>query len=144
MSTKRKQIVTALVDLFKAIDGTSPYLSNLYENVKGQLIFWDEVNDFPTVCVNSSDETREYLPSGFKWGFLTINIRIYVKEEDAKGKLEDIFCDIETVLDANNTLTLDGSGDTCTDIRIISISDDEGLLNPLGVGEVILEIQYSI
>ena len=144
MATKRKQIVTALVDLFKAIDGTSPYLSNLYENVEGKLVFWDEVNDFPTVCVNSSDETREYLPGNFKWGYLTINIRVYVKHEDAKGRLEDIFCDIETVLDANNTLTFGDDGDTCTDIRIISISDDEGLLNPLGIGEIILEIQYPV
>lgn len=142
---RRSQIIEALVILFKNINGDSPYLSNLYSNVKNKLIFWDEVNQYPLVCLNAGTETREYLPGDFKWAFLNVTIRIYVKGDDAKQQLENIFSDIESILDANNNLVFGPNPDEeCVDIRILSISDDEGLLAPLGVGEVLLEIRYSI
>ena len=142
---KRTQIVKSLVDLFNQINGQTPYRSNLYNSVKGDLVFWDEVNEFPLVCMTAGSETREYLPGGFKWGFLDINIRIYVKGDDAKTQLENIFSDLEMVLDANNSLKIGETQDeVCTDIRILSISDDEGLLRPHGVGEVNIQIQYPV
>jgi hypothetical protein len=141
--SRRQQIVDAIVIILKEIDGTSPNLSNLYENVEPVLIFYDEVNDFPTVSVVSGNETREYLPGDFKWAFLNVNVRIYVNEEDPKTALENIFYDIEVKIDENNTLNVDGS-DRCTDIRLLSISDDEGLLAPLGVGEMVFQVQYQV
>lgn len=141
--TKRQKIISTLVELFKQINGTSPYISNLFSNVKGKMVFWDEVNQYPLVALTAGSESREYLPGNFKWGFLTVNIRIYVKGDDAKERLENIFVDIENILDANNTLAIGDNGeDICTDIRILSISDDEGLLAPHGVGEVTIQIQY--
>jgi len=91
----------------------------------------------------AGSEVREYLPGGFKWAFLTVNIRVYVQDEDAKYRIEEIFDDIETVIDDNNTLTLEGN-DLCTDIRILSLTDDEGVLSPLGVGEITLEVRYGV
>lgn len=143
LQTQRQKIVNALVTLFKDIDGTASYNSNLYNNVFGKLIFWDEVDDFPTVSVVSGPETREYMPGNQKWAYLTVNIRIYVRDEEPKERLEEIFSDIENTLDANNTLSIDGT-DFCTDTRILSISDDEGLLSPVGVGEVSLQVNYMV
>jgi len=144
VANRRQQIVTALVDLFRInLNGESPYVTNIYENVKGKVVFWDEVNDYPSICIYSGDETREYLPGDFKWSFLTVNIRIYVEDEESKDKLEEAFNDIETILDNNNTLVVDGT-ELCTDIRILSLVDDEGLLSPLGVGEITLEVRYPI
>ena len=74
---------------------------------------------------------------------MTVNIRIYVDNENSKEEIEQIFDDIESVLDNNNTLTLEGN-DLCTDIRILSLADDEGLLAPLGVGEMALEVRYGL
>jgi len=142
MATKRTDITEAIVALLNQIDGSSNYRTNLFNNAVPKLIFWDEVNDFPSVSVTPGLETREYLPSDFKWGRLLVNIRIYVEGTDPKSLLEDIFCDIEDILDANNTLTID-SNTECTDIRILSISDDEGLLAPIGVGEMTLQVQYT-
>ena len=144
MANRRQQIVKQLASLLSTnLNGQSPYITNLFENVKSKQIFWDEVNDYPLVCVYSGGETREYLPNDFKWSFLTVNIRIYVNNEDSKEEIEQIFDDIETVIDANNTLTLEGN-DLCTDIRILSLTDDEGLLAPLGVGEMTLEVRYGL
>lgn len=141
---KRTQIVNEIARLINDnLDGTSPYITNVFENVKNKQVFWDEVNDYPTICVYTGAETREYLPGDFKWAFLTINIRIYVNDEDAKERLEEIFDDIEAVIDSNNYLTVNGN-DLATDLRILSLSDDEGLLNPLGVGEITLEARYEV
>lgn len=144
MANKRVQIIDALVDLFKTnLNGNSPYTTDITDNVKSKQVFWDEINDYPSICIYSGGETREYLPGGFKWSFLTVNIRIYVQDEDAKDRLEEIFSDIEAILDGNNILVVDGN-DLSTDVRILSLSDDEGLLNPLGVGEIILEVRYEV
>lgn len=141
---KRTQIILAIVDLIKTnLTGVSPYVSNLYENVKAKQIFWDEITDYPMLCVYAGGETREYLPGNFRWAFLTVNIRIYVNDEDAKDRLEEIFDDIEALIDANNNLTYNGN-DLSTDVRILSLADDEGLLNPLGVGEITLEVRYEV
>jgi|19_taG_2_1085344.scaffolds.fasta_scaffold00206_10 hypothetical protein len=140
MATQRQNIVAQIVTELKDIDGVSPYIGpDLVDHVYPTSIFWDEVDNFPTISVTSGTETREYLSGGFKWGFLTINIQIYVKSNTPKDDLENIFSDIESVLDANNNL-----GGLCTDIRILSLNDDEGLLHPLGVGEMTLQVQYSI
>ena len=145
MATRRTQIVNALVDVIKQIDGQSPYTSRLYENVEGKLKFWDEVQETPFVCLTAGNETREYLPGNFSWGFLDILIRIYVTSDNSKEELEEIFEDIEYVIDANNELVFgDGPDETCTDIRIFNIVDDEGVLHPTSVGEINLQVQYPI
>lgn len=144
MANHRRQIINKIVDLIKTnLTGNSPYLTNVYDNVKARQVFWDEVHDYPYICVYSGQEVREYLPGDFKWAFLTINMRIYVNEEDSEEKLEDILEDLETLIDANNNLTVAGN-DLSTDIRILSISTDEGLLDPLGVGEMTLEARYEV
>ena len=145
MANTRQQIIKGITDLLNNnFDGnTSPYTTNIFENAKNKQIFWDEVEDYPTICVHSGTETREYLPGDFKWAFLSVTIRVYVNDEDAKDRIEEIFDDIELLLDNNNNLTVDGN-DLSTDIRILSLSDDEGLLNPLGVGEIELEVRYEV
>jgi hypothetical protein len=144
MANRRQKIVNAIVDLIKTnINGVSPFTANIYENVWNKQIFLDELNDYPTVSVFAAGESREYLPAGFKWGFLSIEIRIYVQDEFADDRLEELFDDIEIVLDQNNTLVVDNEP-LCTDIRILSLTDDEGLLNPLGIGEMSLQVQYPV
>lgn len=142
--TRRTDILEALVAVIKEIDGSSPYSSNLYKNVKPKMIFWDEVNQYPLVCLTAGTEIREYLPGNFKWGYLDINIRIYTKGDNSKQQLEDIFSDIEYVLDNNQNLAFGENGSReCTDIRLLSISDDEGLLAPQSVGEMLVQVQYD-
>ena len=76
----RSKIVEALVVELININGTGSYETNLYTNVFNKLKFWDEISDYPSVFLNAGPETREYLPGGFKWGHLTVTIRVYVKE----------------------------------------------------------------
>jgi len=139
----RSDIVNALVAEIKLIDGTGNYVSNVYTNVYNKLKFWDEVNDYPSLYLNAGPETREYLPAGFKWAYLTVMVRIYVNAEEPEEELERIFTDIETVIDANGELDYN-SGRKTEDINIMSIHTDEGLLAPIGVGEITLQIMYAV
>lgn len=127
----------------KEIRGTTPYISNLYTNVLGKLKYWNEVSDYPYLCCTVGNEVREYLPGGFKWGILNVPIWIYTKGNDAEKELEDIFTDIEYLIDNNQTLEY-STGKYIEDIRIISLTTDEGLMEPLRIGEVLLQVRYGI
>lgn len=139
----RSKIVDALVEKIKLINGIGIYESNLFTNVFNKLKFYNEVDDFPSVYLTAGPEAREYQPGGFKWGFLTVIVRIYVKAEEPEAELEKIFTDIELVVDNNGNLDYD-SGKKIEDMKIMSINTDEGLLAPIGVGEITLHIQYDL
>lgn len=141
----RSDIVKALVAAFKQIDGSSPYLSNIFGNCVPKHVFWDEVSDFPYMCVVDGSEQREYLPGGFKWGYLGISIKIYVKDEESSLKLQDLMSDVEKVLDNSTRLVYGtGEGQQTAEIRVTSLVTDEGLLAPYGIGEININVQYQV
>lgn len=141
----RSKIVKKIVEHFNdELDGIT-YTANVERNAIAKQIFWDEVNTYPLISVTAGSEYREYLPSAFKWGFLEVSIKIYVEDEEAQDVLEQFLEDIENLLDANNELAYDtNTGQTTEQISILSISTDEGVLAPLGVGEIIIQIRYDI
>jgi len=144
--TARKKIVDALVEQIKEIDGNFPYNSNVFNNVHGNMIFLDQIQEYPKVCVVSGDETREYQPGEFKWRFLSLDIRVYVEDqEDPQEVLALLMEDIERVLDNNDVLTYDDTVSpklTTTSLTLQSLSTDEGVLTPLGIGEITIECRY--
>lgn len=143
--SKRTSIVKAIVDKLKEIDGTTPYKTNLFNNAYAKLKFWDEIQDFPAIYVTPGSEVREYLPGDFKWGFLGIALKVYVRGEDAQEQLEALLEDIELVIDTNRTIVYDSdTGQETTEILIQSIVTDEGLLTPYGVGEMNLQVRYAV
>jgi len=143
-TSRRSKITNAIANLLKQIDGTGDFASHVYENVHPKQKFWDEVQQFPYISVVAGDETREYLPANFKWGYLLIKVRVYVKDNyDPQEALENIFSDIEMLIDDNLNLEYE-SNETTEDIRIVSISTDEGLFAPTGVGEMVLRVQYDL
>lgn len=144
-TTRRSGIVKALAEKLKIIDGTGAFHTNLYENVEPRLLFWDEVNDFPTVHLNAGAETREYQGGGYKDRFLSVTVRCYVNEENAPDALSALMEDIETVIEDNERLEYHNKLNVkhhTQQISIMSITTDEGVLEPLGVGEIELEVRY--
>lgn len=144
--SKRVSIVKALAEVFKTIDGTNPYTTNLFNNSYAKLKFWDEIQDFPAVYVHPTNETRDYLPGNFAWGLLGICVKVYVKSEDSsQEQLEELLSDLENCIDLNRTLVYDATNQYgTTEIEIQSITTDEGLLAPYAVGEIILQVRYQI
>ena len=144
-TTRRSAIVDALVVKLKQINQTGDFLTDVFDNVHPRLKFWDEVDTFPALHLNAGSETREYQGGGYKDRFLNLTIRCYVKETDAVDALDKLLQDVETVIEANGRLAyIDKQGVTqhTHDIVIISIETDEGVLEPFGVGEVLLQVRY--
>lgn len=144
-STRRYAIVNSIVDLFKQIDGTNSFRSNLERNVFNRLKFFEEVTDYPTVCVTASNEFREYQAGGYRDRYLEVRIVIFVKEENALEKAESILEDIETMVEDNGRLAyIDKAGATqhTKDIIVISLGTDEGTLDPISIAEMTLRVHY--
>jgi len=144
-TTRRTAIVTALVEKLQGINGSGEFLTDVYNNVYPRLKFWDEVEQFPAIHLNAGSETRDYQADGYRDRYLSITIRVYVQEEDAVEALDKLIEDVETVIESNSRLEYtDKQGNTqyTHDILIISIDTDEGVLEPLGVGEVLIQVHY--
>jgi hypothetical protein len=143
--SKRTHILKALSEKFKQIDGTGIYSTDIAGNSFPKLKFWDEVQDFPCVYLSPGTETREYHPSGFSWGYLIVCIKCYVRSEDeAQDQLELLLEDVEKCVDANRVLVYDQDNNLeTTEILVQSITTDEGLLTPYGVGEIYIQVRYA-
>ena len=144
-STRRLGIINAIVDKLKEIDGNGEFNTDVYGNVHPRLKFWDEVDEFPALHLNPGAETREYQAGGYKDRFLGITVRCYVHEEDATMALEALLEDVETVIEKHSRLQyIDRKGNYqhTQQITIVSITTDEGTLEPYGVGEIQLEVRY--
>ena len=144
--TARKKIVDAIVNKINLIDGNFPYNSNIFKNAHSGMVFLDEIQEFPKVCVVAGDETREYQPNEFKWRFLSLDIRVYVEDQDEPQEVLAVLMeDIERVIDNNDVLIYDDTVSpnlTTTSLTLQSMSSDEGVLSPLGIGELTLECRY--
>ena len=145
-TSRRANILRALAEKLKDIDGSGAFLSDLQNNVHPRLKFWDEVVEFPAIHLNAGAETRQYQAGGYKDRFLAVTIRCYVQdEEDATEALNVLMEDIETVVEENSRLEYaDSQNNTFNtqQITIVSINTDEGVLEPLGVGEIDIEVRY--
>lgn len=144
-TTRRLAIVEALVEKLKGIDGSGDFSVDLAGNVLPRMVFWDEINEFPSVQVSAGSEFRQYQGGGYKDRFLTVTVRCYVKEEDPVAALEGLLADIEFIVEENGRLAYQdrqGLPQFTHDILITSIDTDEGVLAPLGVGDILLQVHY--
>ena len=143
-TSRRAGITQALADKLAGIDGRGLFLQSVAET-SPRLKFWDEVEEFPAIHLNAGSETREYQGGSYKDRFLNITIRCYVNQEDAVDGLDELLEDVETVLEENSRFVYYdrmGLEQYTQQITIISIDTDEGVLEPLGVGEILIEVRY--
>lgn len=144
-TSRRVSIVTAIAEALEGINGVSPFRTDVTGRVSSRLKFWDEIEDFPAVHVTGGSETRLYQGDNYRDRFLSVTIRAYVNEENAILALEGLLEDIETVLEDNSRLQYrdrDNNVQYTQQISILSIDTDEGVLEPLGVGELACEVRY--
>lgn len=148
-STNRAFIASAMAEKLKELDqkaGSDGYTTKLHNNVLPHLVLWDQIHSFPAVCITPGDEDIEYLPGRRKDRTLDINIRIFVNSTDPLKQLEGIVSDIETFFEENGGRLefVNRYGDTnhVTDISFKKIKTDEGVLAPLGIGEIFLSVKY--
>jgi len=144
-STRRYAIVNAIVEKLKEINGRSPYVSNINQNVFNKLKFYDEVANFPCICVTASTETREYQAGGYRDRFLEVRLMVFIHEDNPLEVCEAILEDVETIIENNGRLAYEdrtGATQYTHDITVLSISTDEGTLDPISIGEMTVRVHY--
>lgn len=144
-TTRRSSIVLALVEAVKGINGSSDYTSNLNGQVYPVLKFFDDVKEFPAVCIFAGQEFRTYQSGGYKDRYLEVRVNIFVREENPLIKCDNILEDIETLVESNGRLAYkDKQGNTqyTHDITVLSMGTDEGTLDPISIGEMSLRVHY--
>ena len=143
-TSRRAGITKALADKLATIDGRGLFKQSVAET-SPRLKFWDEVEEFPAIHLNAGSETREYQTGGYKDRFLNVTVRCYINEEDSVTALDELLEDVETVIEENSRLRYydrNGLEQHTHQISILSIDTDEGVLDPLGVGELLIEVRY--
>ena len=144
--TRRSSIVEALTDKLKTISLTNGYSTDLGEQAYSKMRFWDEIQEFPCICLVAGAESIVHQGGGMKDRYLDVTLRAYVNEEDPTIALERLLEDVELIIDRNGRLAyVDSSGNTdyTRDIIITYIDTDQGALAPLGVGEMTLQVKYA-
>lgn len=151
----RTSIKNAMVDAmnaeFTAANEGVKYYTDLDKNVRGDILYLDSVDIFPAVTVAVGPERSEYLPSGFRWSFLTLYLRVYVNSQDeSEEQLEHVIADIKKFIDKFDRLEYtvlnpDGTSEqrAVTQLTTKGISTDEGLFKPLALGEINVEVRYA-
>ena len=144
-TTRRRAIIEALCTKLEQINGSAPFRTSV-ARVERRLKFWDEVTEFPTVHVGAGGETRQYEGGGFRFRFIRITVRCYVSDDDdVILALEELLEDVESVLEDNDPLGYTdstGASQSTVQTTIATVDTDEGVLEPLGVGEIVCEIRY--
>lgn len=144
-STRRASIIGSIVDLVKNINGTDNYASNLYGNVYPKLKYLNDINDFPAVCVVAGSEDRQYQAGHYRDRYLNVKVLIFVNEENPLTRLDCILEDIETLIEDNGNLEyFDRHNNSLRvkDISVLSITTDEGTLEPIAIGDMALRVHY--
>lgn len=129
----------------------NPYHTNIDNQVTGRNLYPQDIEYFPTVTIALGPETVEYQPAGFRWNFLTLFFRAYVHSEDeTEERTEELIQDIKNFIDRNETISYneikpDGSTQVyeATQMSIQEITTDEGVLRPIGIGEIRVRIRYE-
>ena len=144
-TSRRRDIINYLISQLKLIDGTVSaygytFKTNLSQNVYKGLKYIDQINDFPSVYVQAGEETYRYNSKTNTEAFMTIMIRIYAYEEHSLYKLEDLVDDVTHALER---IKYDQSHKIIS-AEIVSIDTDSGLLDPYGLGEIMIAVQYDV
>lgn len=126
---------------FLALETVAGYLyNNLYQNVFKGIRFIDQINDFPSIYVQAGVESYSYESKGNTTASLELMLRVYTYEENGMHKLEDIVEDIVRQVERIN-FTQSNRIIIC---RVVSVDTDSGLLDPYGLGEIRIQLEYDV
>lgn len=151
--SRRTEIIDFLVSELKRINKTtdsrvgllrSPYTykSDVGENVFRRFKYLDEINDFPAITMSVVDEDREAIGGGVHFGKVAVNLRGYVKSENALDACDDLADDMEFVIDGVNHTDTAASKEI-VDCKVMAVESDQGLFEPYGIAMVDIEIIYQ-
>ena len=139
------RVDAAIASIFDDLSRARIQRHILSGNVTRQMVFLNEVNDFPFVCMKVEPETRFHYGAGRKLATLALQLRGYVFDGDSGENIdlaEDLGIDIETAViepfaEAHRDLGVEFIG-------VQSFATDEGLMSPYGIMDQTINITYEV
>lgn len=92
-----------------------------------------EINDFPQFYVHAGTERRVHIGHGERFGLIEADIRGYTYADDIEAFARSLEFHIQSFKPA-----------IIDEIRVISLSTDEGLLKPYEICDLSAQILYRI
>lgn len=121
-----------IIELLKTELQNSGNFAQVYRHFK----FLDQINDFPTICLNASPEDKDHLESTVLRGIIDLDLRGYIKSDNAIAACDTMIQNVETIVSSIVNPLIES-------IRVRTVSSDEGLFEPYGVIDMKIQIQYS-
>lgn len=128
------ELLEVLQQQMQRIDGrTSPWDSrytfnfNVHDEVHLRLLYFDEVNSFPCICMSVEREAVLHAESNTRYRSILLELRGYCHSEDVQQSGEHLAQDIEHVIQYMRQ-----EHPEITEIRIQSVQTDSGLNSPYG------------
>jgi hypothetical protein len=73
-----------------------------------------------------------------------MSVRIYTQEEEHADELNNFLEAIEDIVEINQNITYDDNGNQIFESKVQGITTDQGVMAPLGVGEINFILRYPI
>ena len=100
----------------------------------------DQINDFPYISYSASSSALTHIGDDVRYSRMEIQLRGYVRGENAQDLSDQLALDIEDVL---QSFRESASALDVVDCRILSVSTDEGLMEPYGIVDIAFECSYQ-
>jgi hypothetical protein len=117
------------------------YLDNAIAHVYRGFRWLDQINDFPTICYSVQSSTLDHIGANDRYYALDITLRVYVRGEDSQALIDQMLLDVERTTE--NFRDVSSPSLEVVDARVNSVSSDEGLMSPNGVGDMSITISYK-
>jgi hypothetical protein len=98
--------------------------------------YLDQINDFPTLCLNTSIDRTDHTESNTLSHYRLVTIRGYIYNENSISICDELIYDVENVINRITSVLVNS-------IRVESVTSDEGLYTPYGVIDIQLAIDFS-
>lgn len=132
--------ITTEDGLFTLITEQAKNNKDIYNNVFRGLKFLDQINDFPCIYLQAGQEVFNYDSKGSTSASMSIMLRVYTYEENAMHTLEEFVEAIANKIDRTDY----NQRNRIIESVISSIDMDNGLLEPYGLAEIMIDVTYDV
>ena len=112
-------------------------LSSIAQVHRGYL-WLDQINDFPMITFQIDERNLSHISANIRYYLANCTLRAYVKDENSQSASDELAQRIEEVL-----MGYSDRSNGVEEVRVTTISTDEGQMNPYGVVDMRFQILYQ-
>lgn len=137
--SRRSDILNSFTTHLRSAQYTDSSLPT--DGVQRGMKWLDQINDFPYICYHVDASENTHIGANERYYQMAISLRGYVRGENSQSLADQLALDIEDAADSFRDAAL--STYMIVDSRVVSVSTDEGLMEPHGIVEMSIEVSYQ-